>query len=153
MATAFVTDLMNSIFTPGPTSSLLLATNVSFAALQVTFLGLLIATFSIHFVVLSVLCGALWWGINWFVAELRAHEAAEKERLREEAEARGESSESDTDAQTVVGVKGGGSASVEVREEVGGLVQRDLGESPLRSKSDVSTEDEWEKVSENEKDK
>lgn len=87
------------------------------------------------------------------MAELRAHEAAEKERLREEAEARGESSESDTDAQTVVGVKGGGSASVEVREEVEGLVQRDLGESPLRSKSDVSTEDEWEKVSENEKDK
>ncbi|KFX88191.1 hypothetical protein V497_02367 [Pseudogymnoascus sp. VKM F-4516 (FW-969)] len=84
---------------------------------------------------------------------LRAHETAEKERLREEAEARGESSESDTDAQTVVGVKGGGSASVEVREEVEGLVQRDLGESPLRSKSDVSTEDEWEKVSENEKDK
>ncbi|OBT60708.1 hypothetical protein VE03_09828 [Pseudogymnoascus sp. 23342-1-I1] len=150
MAT-FFTDLMTSIFTPGPTSSLLLATNVSFAALQVTFLGLLIATFSIHFVVLSVLSGALWWGINWFVAELRAHEAAEKERVREEAEARGESSESDTDAQTVVGVKGGSGA--EVREEVEGLVKRDLAESPVRSKSDVSTEDEWERVSENEKDK
>lgn len=81
------------------------------------------------------------------------HEATEKAREKEEAEARGESSESDTDAQTVVGVKGGGSGSVEVREEVEGLVQRDLGESPLRSKSDVSTEDEWEKVSENEKDK
>jgi hypothetical protein len=78
MAT-FFTDLMTSIFTPGPTSSLLLATNVSFAALQVTFLGLLIATFSIHFVVLSVLSGSLWWGINWFVAELLAHDAAEKD--------------------------------------------------------------------------
>ncbi|ELR10344.1 SMK killer toxin resistance protein [Pseudogymnoascus destructans] len=150
MAT-FFTDLMTSIFTPGPTSSLLIATNVSFAALQVTFFGLLIATFSIHFVVLSVLCGSLWWGINWFVAELRAHEAAEKEKAREEAEARGESSESDTDAQTVVGVKRG--SGVEVREEVEGLVKRDLAESPLRSKSDVSTEDEWERVSENEKDK
>ena len=85
------------------------------------------------------------------MVELRAHEAAEKERVREEAEARGESSESDTDAQTVVGVKGGSEA--EVREEVEGLVKRDLGESPLRSKSDVSTEDEWERVSENEKDK
>lgn len=85
------------------------------------------------------------------MVELRAHEAAEKERVREEAEARGESSESDTDAQTVVGVKGG--SGVEVREEVEGLVKRDLGESPLRSKSDVSTEDEWERVSENEKDK
>lgn len=85
------------------------------------------------------------------MVELRAHEAAEKERVREEAEARGESSESDTDAQTVVGVKGGSGA--EVREEVEGLVKRDLGESPLRSKSDVSTEDEWERVSENEKDK
>lgn len=85
------------------------------------------------------------------MAELRAHEAAEKEKERVEADARGESSESDTDAQTVVGVKGG--SGVEVREEVDGLVKRDLAESPLRSKSDVSTEDEWEKVSENEKDK
>jgi hypothetical protein len=150
MAT-FFTDLMTSIFTPGPTSSLLLATNVSFAALQVTFLGLLIATFSIHFVVLSVLSGSLWWGINWFVAELLAYDAAEKEKARQEAEDRGESSESDTDAQTVVGVKGG--SGVEVREEVEGLVKRDLAESPLRSKSDVSTEDEWERVSENENDK
>jgi hypothetical protein len=32
-------------------------------------------------------------------------------------------------------------------------VKRDLAESPLRSKSDVSTEDEWERVSENENDK
>jgi hypothetical protein len=155
MAT-FLTDLFTSIFTPGPTSSLLLATNASFAALQLTFLGLLAATFSVHFVVLSGLCAALWWGINWFVAELRAHEAAEKEKARAaelEASA-GESSESDTDAQTVVGVKGGGSGSVEVQEPAEGLVQREgKAESPVRSKSDVSTEDEWERVSENEKDK
>ena len=85
------------------------------------------------------------------MAELLAHDAAEKEKARQEAEDRGESSESDTDAQTVVGVKGG--SGVEVREEVEGLVKRDLAESPLRSKSDVSTEDEWERVSENEKDK
>ena len=153
---SFFNDLFASIFTPGPTSSLLLATNVSFAALQFVFLFLLIATFSVHFVVLSGLCAALWWGINWFVVELKAHEAAEKEKARAaELEAEKESSESDTDAQTVVGGKGGVVKSgVEVQEPVEGLVHREgLTDSPLRSKSDVSTEDEWERVSENEKDK
>ncbi|KAI1906507.1 SMK killer toxin resistance protein [Ophidiomyces ophidiicola] len=69
---SFLTDLWSSIFTPGTTPTLLLATNATFAALQVLLLALLYATHSIHFIVLSGLCAALWWSINWFAAELEA---------------------------------------------------------------------------------
>jgi len=85
MAT-FFEDLWSSIFVPGPTPTLLIATNVAFAALQLLLLGLLIATYSIHFVILSCLCAGLWWSINWFSAEL-AREAAMVE-LKKEAEAK-----------------------------------------------------------------
>ena len=71
MAT-FFTDLISSIFTPGPSPSIIIATNASFAALQVVLLVLLILTHSVHFVVLSFLCAGLWWAINWFVTELEA---------------------------------------------------------------------------------
>ncbi|WEW58008.1 SMK killer toxin resistance protein [Emydomyces testavorans] len=69
---SFLTDLWSSVFTPGATPTLLVATNATFAALQVLLLALLYATHSVHFVVLSGLCGALWWAINWFVAEVDA---------------------------------------------------------------------------------
>lgn len=77
----FVESLWESIFTPGPTPPLLLATNATFAALQAVLFALLLATYSVHFVILSALCGALWWAINWFVVELRNSE--EFNRVRE----------------------------------------------------------------------
>lgn len=42
-------------------------------------------TYSIHFIILSVLCGGLWWAINWFAAEIRAAQEKEEEakRIRE----------------------------------------------------------------------
>ncbi|KAK5173008.1 SMK killer toxin resistance protein [Saxophila tyrrhenica] len=70
---------MNSILTPGPTPPLLLATNITFAALQLLLFVLLIATYSYHFAILSVLCGGLWWSINWFATELRAAQVKEEE--------------------------------------------------------------------------
>lgn len=150
MAT-FLTNLMQSIFTPGPTQSLIVATNVAFAGLQLVLLLLLILTYSVHFVVLSVLCAGLWWSINWFVAELaEAQKRAEEERGRGVGDDGGDS----TDAETVVeGVgKGGSGREVEGLAEVKGRSRRDdaVGGS---GKSEISTEDEWEKVSENEKDK
>lgn len=80
----FLTNLWGSVFTPGATPTLLVATNATFAALQALLLALLIATYSIHFAILSVLCGGLWYSINWFATELRAAQAkeAEAERLR-----------------------------------------------------------------------
>ncbi|USP73318.1 hypothetical protein yc1106_00592 [Curvularia clavata] len=82
---SFFEQLWESIFTPGPTPTLLVATNASFAALQLLLFVMLLATYSIHFAILSLLCGGLWWSINWFAAEIRAAQAKEEEakRIRE----------------------------------------------------------------------
>ncbi|KAK3898628.1 small nuclear ribonucleoprotein [Staphylotrichum tortipilum] len=207
---AFLTSLWESIFTPGPTPTLLVATNATFAALQAVLAALLYATRSVHFVVLSVLCGGLWAAINWFARELKAHQrreeeaAGEKERQaagdkdgEEEGERRRKSRRSPRRA---LG-KGAGSSAEESETEVeaGGGGRRKVGGAPpglrrgasagkggaaapgpvsvpaavveavsteseaapepagelrLRgNRSAVSTEDEWEKVSENEKDR
>lgn len=153
---AFFTDLAMSIFTPGPTPTLLVATNATFAALQVVLALLLVATYSVHFVVLSFLSAGLWWSINWFAAEVRAGQAAEEERLRKEKEEQGGGEDTETEAETVIESTGPeGSKEVEVVEKRGELKDRREGSGVSRSgsKSEVSTEDEWERVSENEKDK
>jgi hypothetical protein len=79
---SFFENLWNSVFTPGPTPTLLVATNATFAALQLLFFTLLIATYSIHFFILSGLTAGLWWSINWFAAEIRAAQAKEEEAKR-----------------------------------------------------------------------
>ena len=181
---SFVTDLWESIFTPGPTPTLLIATNVTFAALQIVLAGLLFATYSIHFVILSVLSGGLWWSINWFAQELRVHQQQEEEKARRAQAAPSppsalESSESETEVEGHMGKKttGGGRKSlktprtaspkpesvaeavsneVEAVERQGELKHRaheDEAVSQSSTKSGVSTEDEWEKVSENENEK
>lgn len=57
---------------------------MTFGALQLLLAGLLIGTYSVHFAALSVLCGGLWYSINWFAHEIsQAQEKeAEAERLR-----------------------------------------------------------------------
>ncbi|UKZ79525.1 hypothetical protein TrVFT333_007281 [Trichoderma virens FT-333] len=80
----FFVELWDGIFTPGPTPTILKATNITFAALQVVLLSLLFATYSVHFVVLSVLCGGLWWSINWFARELRIAQALEEEKKQKQ---------------------------------------------------------------------
>jgi hypothetical protein len=150
---AFITDLFQSIFTPGPTPSLLVATNVSFACLQTVLVLLLITTYSIHFLILSFLSAGLWWAINWFVAELNAAQAVEDEKRRLLDET-GPGEDTETEAETVIDTgdvgSGPGSKEVEVMARTGEL--KDRGKSG-GSKSEISTEDEWERVSENEKDK
>lgn len=148
---AFFTQLFESIFTPGPTPTLLVATNVSFACLQLVLLALLIATYSVHFVILSLLSAGLWWSINWFVAELKISQALEDHKKRQmEETAAGDDTE--TEAETVIdtGDTGFGSKEVEPLELRGELKDRVHSGG---SKSEISTEDEWERVSENEKDK
>lgn len=70
MADVF-TNLWESVFTLGTTPTLLLATNVTFALLQLTLATLHAFTPSIHLVTLSFLCAGLWWSINWFADEVR----------------------------------------------------------------------------------
>ena len=74
----FMTRLFESIFVPGPTAPLVQATNAAFAGLQLILIVMLAVTRSAHFLALSVLCGGLWWSINWFVVELAAAKEAER---------------------------------------------------------------------------
>ncbi|KAI1645634.1 Pkr1-domain-containing protein [Daldinia loculata] len=153
----FATDLWESIFTPGTTPTLLVATNATFACLQLVLLLLLVGTYSIHFVILSFLCGGLWWAINWFAAELRvaqAKEARDKARSEQRAAAQSSDESEETEVETAFIAKGKpttGSKEVEVIEQTGDLKLRT--EPSSGTKSSVSTEDEWEKVSENENEK
>ncbi len=152
---SFMQNLWESIFTPGPTPTLLVATNISFACLQTVLLILLVATYSIHFLILSFLSAGLWWSINWFAAELRvAQEKEAKDKARAQQRASQQPTEdSDTEVETTIPKSRPklGSKEVEAIEKMGDLKQR--GMPSLGTKSSVSTEDEWEKVSENENEK
>jgi hypothetical protein len=118
---SFMVSLWESIFTPGPTPTLLIATNATFGALQLLLLILLFFTSSIHFAILSVLCGGLWFGINWFAKEVAAAKAAEDAEASEKAKRQtspdptGSDTETETDHPPVgsstaadVGGRGGG---------------------------------------------
>ena len=161
----FLTDLLSSIFTPGPTPSLLTATNASFAALQTVLLALLIATYSVHFVVLSFLSAFLWYAINWFVQELQAATAKEEEakKLREtrrahESDAREEDSGDETEGveERDGDSKMGRSGEVDLTgPSVRGDDQRSLRKrrnSGEHSHGELSTDSEWDKVGDSESD-
>lgn len=169
----FFQDLWESIFIPGPTPTLLIATNVTFACLQVVLFALLLATYSIHFIILSFLSGGLWYAINWFARELQANhdrEVEEKAQAARRTAARASaetSSESETEVETVLTrsktkaqpAPAAASRDVEVQEPGAGEVkprasqQSQQSQQSQGSKSSASTEDEWEKVSEYESDK
>ncbi|KAF5241819.1 hypothetical protein FAUST_3615 [Fusarium austroamericanum] len=163
---AFVVKLWEDIFTPGPTPTILKAANASFAALQTVLFCLLLATYNIHCVILSVLCGGLWWSVNWFAAELaiaqreqREKEEREKqEQLAKEALGNEDNDDTETEVEKPIPSKAPpmvsdvAAAGLEPIESKGVVKQRG---GTTGTQSSVSTEDEWEKVSEaeNEKDK
>ncbi|KAL2870749.1 V-type ATPase assembly factor PKR1 [Aspergillus lucknowensis] len=171
---SFVEDLWSSIFTAGPTPTLLLATNVSFAALQTLFFVLLLATYSVHFIVLSALSGSLWYSINWFARELKQAQAqaaaqgthseevsAEQRRSpRPDLKARGtpDGADSETETESLVDHKNAtaigltpqsttASATLQVPESMSGVRKR-LSVSG-DSSGYTSTDSEWEKVDDN----
>lgn len=176
---SFFEDLWQSIFTPGPTPTLLVATNATFAALQVVLAALLYATFSVHFLILSALCGGLWAAINWFARELKAQQQQQEEKKRkartpppapaagvahssadENSETEVEGAKSSTASLRRVATRPAAAVSTEAEpvETKGELKHRAaeavVSPSPSQGhKSGVSTEDEWEKVSENENEK
>ncbi|CAI6095554.1 unnamed protein product [Clonostachys chloroleuca] len=164
---AFFVELWESIFTPGPTPTILRATNVTFAALQLVLLLMLAATYSIHCVVLSVLCAGLWWSVNWFAAELKAVQEAErareeregvtadnkdKEKRRRELDTADSDTEVELDTGRIPASADAVSSVVEVVAPEGELKKRGE-DTPAGTQSSASTEDEWEKVSESEKEK
>ena len=152
---SFLEDLWNSIFTPGPTPTLLVATNASFAALLLLLLILLVATYSIHFLILSVLCAGLWWSINWFTSELLAAKAKEAEthtqgKLPEPDKASIHDSDTETEAPVAATSPAmPRDSSTLLRPRPAGADEavrrrRSLGDSS----GYISTDSEWEKVSE-----
>ncbi|KAJ5375290.1 Endoplasmic reticulum protein Pkr1 [Penicillium concentricum] len=158
---SFMEDLWSSIFTPGPTPTLLIATNVTFAALQLIFLALLLATYSLHFVALSIISAGLWWSINWFAAEVQlAQQAqeAEKEKQEESDNAKTrrkspvrESADSDTETEALVAKKIDKSTAVTTGSATSGLLPtaRDQKKRPSTGGEGSgygSTDSEWEKV-------
>ncbi|KAI0125746.1 ER protein Pkr1-domain-containing protein [Xylariales sp. AK1849] len=156
---SFFEEIWNSIFVPGTTPTLLLATNVTFGALQLVLFALLLMTHSIHFIILSAISGGLWSAINWFATELKKEQAREaEEKAKADTIARQTADDSDeTEVETIdtkarsLAAPVSASKGVEVVEPAGELRQRP--EASPSSKSGVSTEDEWEKVSENETEK
>ncbi|KAK1987917.1 ER protein Pkr1-domain-containing protein [Colletotrichum cereale] len=181
MAT-FITNLWESVFVPGPTPTLVRAANAAFASLQLLLAILLFATWSIHFVILSFLSGFLWFAINWFVNELAVHAEQEARKARlAEASSSGVgggntqgTDDSDTEVEGAVaggvgvGKKGAASGSSQVetpeQQRAVDLKRRTAAAAAAAAaaaedatnggtQSSVSTEDEWEKVSENENEK
>ena len=170
--TEFLTDLFNSIFIPGPTSTLVAATNATFAALQVVLLTLLIATYSIHFLILSFLCAGLWASINWFVKELaeakakQANDKGEKRRLEEREEGEKGGKGPDIAEVDVGDTDGSGTETEDMGESEASLKprRREIGASGLAPPStessvltkrrslgevsggELSTDSEWDKV-------
>ncbi|KAL8805426.1 MAG: hypothetical protein Q9182_001992 [Xanthomendoza sp. 2 TL-2023] len=146
----FLTNLLTSIFTPGPTPTLLTATNASFFALQLVLLLLLILTHSIHFIILSFLSAGLWYAINWFAAEV----ALAKQGDDNERGAEGENDDDDDDSGD--GTETEGAEKEDMRRntipaqpddhvtETGIRKRRSLGSST----GDASTDSEWDKVEE-----
>jgi hypothetical protein len=177
MAT-FLSSLWDSVFTPGTTPTLLLATNGTFALLQTLLFALLIATYSLHFVVLSVLCAGLWVGINWFAKEvqLAREEQTEKEKKERaggtskgagntdggEADDEGEDEGQETETEVEVrksafggnggeDAKGQMSAATGVEKQANAGIeiarQRRLEDGSSERSGDVSTDSEWERIS------
>lgn len=155
---SFLEDLWTSVFTPGPTPTLLVATNATFAALQFLLLVLLVATRSVHFVVLSALSGGLWYSINWFAREMQAEAArADKEQERKRKEKSSELG-SDTETETPLLVKKTLPKQAPLRDYASSsLKPSDTAETLRRRRSlgdssgYVSTDSEWDKVSEGDK--
>lgn len=150
---SFLADLFQSIFTPGPTPTLIVATNATFGALQGLLGLLLVATKSIHFVILSVLCAGLWWAINWFATELQASKATYEQTARQSAGSSrpeddgesGDDTETEGQLRQKVRLSEKQEPSYPVQDPMDVLRRR---KSVGDSAGELSTEDEWEKVSE-----
>ncbi|KAJ5590021.1 hypothetical protein N7450_003993 [Penicillium hetheringtonii] len=166
---SFMEELWSSIFTPGPTPVLLVATNVTFAALQLVLFGLLLATSSLHFVALSLISAGLWYSINWFAREVRAAQDAqnaEKEKAETETAAEGEAdtgdrkkesgdneglgggtyADSETETESIARGKTGQTGMTTSRLQPVDLDPRKRVSSGGDSSGYGSTDSEWEKV-------
>lgn len=68
---SFFQELWRSIFEPGTTPQLLIATHLSFASLVLVLAWLCYATRNVHFYALLTIASILWGLVTWFVNELQ----------------------------------------------------------------------------------
>ncbi|QLL30529.1 hypothetical protein HG536_0A03470 [Torulaspora globosa] len=81
MANFFVA-LWESIFQPGTTPQLIVATHVSFIALLSTLIWLIYATKgNVHFYALFIIALCLWVCVIWFIRELKSVDLKNNEQL------------------------------------------------------------------------
>lgn len=80
---SFIVELWNSVFTPGLTPTLIIATHATFALLVLTLSVFVFLTKSIHLVNLLVISILLWATLTWFINELNKENEKEKEKGKE----------------------------------------------------------------------
>lgn len=85
MVVGFLGDLWRSIFEPGSSPAVVIATNASFFLLVATLILMLFLTHSIHFAFLLVLSVALWITTAWFIDEYNKYLEQEKKNKLESA--------------------------------------------------------------------
>ncbi|SCW00714.1 LAFE_0C10330g1_1 [Lachancea fermentati] len=78
---SFFAQLWESVFSPGASPQLLVATHVSFVFLTLCLAWLIFLTRNVHFMVLLAISTALWITVTWFVAELRSAELKSNDEL------------------------------------------------------------------------
>ncbi|KAL3232530.1 V-type ATPase assembly factor PKR1 [Nakaseomyces bracarensis] len=80
---SFFVSLWQSIFEPGTSPQLIIATHVSFTALLLSLIWLIYSTGIIHFYVLFVIATFLWITVIWFINELKQVKLKSNDELEE----------------------------------------------------------------------
>lgn len=81
---SFVTELWESIFTPGTTPALIKATHASFILLILSLLSLIYLSRSIHFINLLVIALLLYGSVIWFINEVKEMKLKNNTELEKE---------------------------------------------------------------------
>ncbi|KAI9846911.1 MAG: hypothetical protein M1837_003523 [Sclerophora amabilis] len=150
---SFLINLFNSSFTCGATPTHLVAINASFAGFQLLLGAILIATRSIHVMILSFLFASVWWAINWFVTELQVasdneEEAESRRRTKIEQDSSADSSDdTQTEGSSILTSETAIPKSTDASSSQG-ATEAHRRRSSGEASAEASTEDEWEKVSE-----
>lgn len=82
----FFASLWESIFTPGTTPQLIIATHISFFLLGCLLVWLIVLTNSIHFYALLTIALLLWAIVTWFISELNQLKLKSNQELEVEQE-------------------------------------------------------------------
>lgn len=94
----FFVALWESIFQPGTTPQLIIATHVSFIALLSTLAWLIYATSgNLHFYALFTIALLLWLAIIWFIQELKNVDLKDNQQMSVSTEKQGEADPSAKD--------------------------------------------------------